>query len=89
MARGKLKKQDQDDLIPSILEPDVTTKEHRENWVKLIQKIYEVDPLTCPKGRSKILSLAGIHLAQIYRRRPLGILAGRPMPADDLCLDEG
>jgi len=40
MARGKLKKQDQDDLIPSILEPDGTIKEHRENWVRLIQKIW-------------------------------------------------
>jgi len=29
-----------------------------KNWARLIQKIYEVDPLTCPKcqGRMKIIS---------------------------------
>jgi hypothetical protein len=33
-------------------------KEYRKNWSRLIQKIYEVDPLTCPKcqGRMKIIS---------------------------------
>jgi hypothetical protein len=24
-------------------------KKYRKNWARLIQKIYEVDPLTCPK----------------------------------------
>ena len=66
MARGKRKKSDQDELIPSIFEPvedpdfsgDGTSKEYRKNWTRLIQKIYEVDPLTCPKchGRMRIIS---------------------------------
>ncbi len=66
VSRGKRKKSDQDDLIPSILEPvedpdfsgEGSSKEHRKNWARLIQKIYEVDPLTCPKcsGTMKILS---------------------------------
>ena len=57
MARGKRKKSDQDELIPYILEPDETSKEYRKNWARLIQEIYEVDPLTCPKckGRMRIL----------------------------------
>jgi hypothetical protein len=35
-----------------------------KNWARLIQKIYEVDPLTCPKckGRSKIPPLAGMRI---------------------------
>jgi hypothetical protein len=28
-----------------------SSKEYRKNWARLIQKIYEVDPLTCPKAR--------------------------------------
>ena len=58
VARGKRKKNDHDELIPSILEPDGTSKEYRKNWARLIQKIYEVDPLTCSKchGRMRIIS---------------------------------
>jgi len=64
VSRGKRKKQDQDGLIPSILEPDGSSKEYRRNWARLIQKIYQVNPLICPKckGRSKITSLAGMHI---------------------------
>jgi len=59
VSRGKRKNQDQDDLIPSILEPDGSSSEYRKNWARLIQKIYEVDPLTCPKcsGKMKVISM--------------------------------
>ena len=59
VSRGKRKNQDQDDLIPSILEPDGFSSEYRKNWARLIQKIYEVDPLTCPKcsGKMKVISM--------------------------------
>jgi hypothetical protein len=45
-----------DDLIPSILEPE-DLKPNR-TWARLIQKIYEVDPLACPKcqGHMRILA---------------------------------
>jgi ribosomal protein S27E len=35
--------------IPCFLEPELTGKTSRRNWARLIQKIYEVDPLVCPK----------------------------------------
>jgi hypothetical protein len=59
MARGKRKKKDQDDLIDSILEPDSPSREYKRNWARLIQKICEVDPLTCPKcqGRMRVKSV--------------------------------
>jgi endonuclease III len=59
VARGKRKMQDEDGLIPSILESDDSSKERRKNWARLIQKIYEVDPLTCPKcsGTMKVISV--------------------------------
>jgi len=40
-------KEDQDDHIPFILEPGVSSKEYRKNWAKLIQKIYNINLLTC------------------------------------------
>jgi hypothetical protein len=50
-----------------ILELEGSSKEYRKNWARLIQNIYEVDPLTCPKacpepvegcqGKMKIISL--------------------------------
>ena len=59
VARGKRKKNEQDELIPSILEPDGLSGEYKRNWARLIQKIYEVDPLTCPKcsGKMKVISV--------------------------------
>jgi len=39
--------------MPSMLEPEGSSKEYRKNWTRLIQKIYEVDPLTCPKCSGK------------------------------------
>ncbi len=45
-------------MIPYIIEQEENSKEYRKNWARLIQKIYEVDPLTCPKcqGRMKVIS---------------------------------
>jgi len=39
----------EDDGIPSFPKWDKSSEEYRENWARLIQKIYEVDPPTCPK----------------------------------------
>jgi hypothetical protein len=49
VSRGKRKKEEQDDIIPCIIEDYGISPEHRKAWARLIQKIYEVDPLTCPK----------------------------------------
>jgi hypothetical protein len=59
VARGKREKNEQDELIPSIIEPDGSSGGYKRNWARLIQKIYEVDPLTCPKcsGKMKVISV--------------------------------
>jgi hypothetical protein len=51
VSRGLRQKKNLDDLIPSILQPENFSKEYRKNWPRLIQKICEVDPMTCPKRR--------------------------------------
>ena len=37
---------------------DLSNKAFRKSWARLIQKVYEVDPLLCPKcqGQMKIIS---------------------------------
>ena len=59
VSRGNRIRKDQDERIPCILESDKSSKECRKNWARLIQKIYEVDPLTCPKcsGKMKVISV--------------------------------
>ena len=39
VSRGKRKKQDQDGVIPSILDPGWSSSEYRKNRARLIQKI--------------------------------------------------
>ena len=68
VARGKRKKTDQDELIPSILQPDGTSKQYRKNWARLIQKIYEVDPLTCPKCKGRMRILAFIEDEEVIKK---------------------
>jgi hypothetical protein len=67
VSRGKRKEKGTDDVIPCLLEPKVNSKAFRKNWARLIQKIYEVDPLICPKckGAMRIISL--IEDAQVIR----------------------
>ena len=59
LCRGKRGKQNKDDAIPCIMEAHGSSKECKKNWARLIQKIYEIDPLTCPKcsGEMKVISV--------------------------------
>jgi len=50
ISRGK-RKENKEDGVPCILEADKSPKEYRKNWARLIQKIYEADPVICPKCR--------------------------------------
>jgi hypothetical protein len=56
--RALLAVTDLDEVIPCILESEEGTKKFSKNWARLIQKIYEMDALTCPKcqGRMKIIA---------------------------------
>lgn len=37
-----------DELVPSLIEAEISTEEFRRNWARLIQKVYHADPLLCP-----------------------------------------
>ncbi len=57
-SRGLRKKAGTDDAVPALIESEASSKEFRKNWARLIQKIYNVNPLLCPKcsGSMKIIS---------------------------------
>lgn len=56
--RGLRRKAGSDDAVPALIEPILTSHAFRKNWARLIQKIYHVGPLLCPKcqGTMKIIS---------------------------------
>ena len=84
VSRGKRHKENQDGLIPYILESEGSLNEHRKNWARLIQKIYEVDPLTRPKchGRMRIISFIEDEevIKKILKHLGLWELKARPPP---------
>ena len=57
-SRGMGKKAGTDDQVPDLVESAVSPTAFRWNWARLIQKIYQVDPLLCPKcqGAMKVIS---------------------------------
>ncbi len=59
-TRGKMKKK-ADKATPEIREvheEEHSSKESRKAWARLIQKVYEVDPLICPECESKMRIVA-------------------------------
>ena len=84
VARGKRKAKGADDAIPCILEPAENNKAFRKNWARLIQKIYEVDPLICPhcKGTMRIISFIEdpLVIRDILRHLGLWLVRSRPPP---------
>ena len=84
VARGKRKKEESDDLVPCIIEPQGNEKAFRKNWARLIQKIYEVDPLVCPhcKGPMRIISFIEDPsvIRDILNHLGLWLVRSRPPP---------
>jgi len=85
VSRGKRKKIDQDGLTPSIMEPDGSSREHKRNWARLIQKIYEVDPLTCPKCASRMRVISVIEQPEIIKKilKHLGLWEVKARPLSE------
>jgi hypothetical protein len=58
-SRGLRKKAGTDGEVPALIDSDISRKAFLKNWARLIQKIYNVNPLLCPKclGSMRIISL--------------------------------
>jgi len=62
-CREDRKKKGKDDTIPAVVDSGLPSKVFQQNWARLIKKIYEIDPLLCPKcqGQMKIISFIDQH----------------------------
>ncbi len=82
VCRGQRKKANEDGLVPSILQPEESSKEYRKNWARLIQKIYEIDPLTCPKCHGPMAVIAFIEAEDVLEKilKHLGLWELTPRP---------
>ncbi len=57
-----------DDAVPALIESEVSSKEFRKNWARLIQKIYKVNPLLCPKCSGSMRIIAFIEDEQLVKK---------------------
>ena len=54
--------------IPTVLEPVLSSEAFRRNWARLIQRVYEVSPLVCPRCKQEMRVVAVIDNAEVIRR---------------------
>ncbi len=67
VTRGKRQKRAEEDAIPCIIESDRSPAAYRKSWARLIQKIYEVDPLICPKCRGTMRIISFIEDQEVLK----------------------
>jgi len=67
-SRGLRKKAQADDEIATMMPNELSSKQFRQNWARLIKKIYEVDPLICPKCQGAMRIIAFIEDDQIIQK---------------------
>jgi len=82
VCRGQRKKADTDGLVPCILQIEESSKGYLKNWARLIQKIYEVDPLTCPKCHGPMRIISFIEDPQVVKKilKHMGLWEVEPRP---------
>src|ERR1035437_8096104 len=84
VSRGKSQKEGSDEAVPCILEPQGDVKALRKSWARLIQKIYEVDPLICPKCQGTMRIISSIEdpsvIRDILNHLGLWLVRSRPAP---------
>ena len=87
-AWGLRQKENEDAFIPCVLEPDENKKPNR-NWARLIQKIYEVDPLSCPQcqGIMRIIRIIEDQIVINKILRHLGLWQINQRPSLELQID--
>ena len=84
VSRGKRQKAGNDETVPSIIESQEDEKSFRRNWTRLIQKIYEVDPLVCPKCQGAMRIISSIEdpsvIRDILKHLGIWLVRSRPPP---------
>ena len=68
VCRGQRKKANEEGLVPCILQPEESSKGYRKNWARLIQRIYEVDPLACPRCKGEMRIIAFLEKQEVIKK---------------------
>lgn len=70
-----------DDAVPALIDAEMAPNEFRKNWARLIQKIYQVDPLLCLKCQGPMKIIGFIEDDEIIEKilRHLGLWETRPV----------
>jgi Putative transposase. len=80
---GKMRKRGVDPSHPPIIEDETSFKPSR-GWSEMIKKVFEVDPLLCPKcgGQMSIIAFIEDHkvIDKIINHLKLSFMAERPPP---------
>ncbi len=82
-TRGKRRRMGADAPGVAVEEADVPTASRaRSTWARLIHKVYEVDPLECPKCKGPMRAISLIEDSDVIRRilRHLGLWAPQQFP---------
>ena len=81
--RGKVRKS-QPDKHPFIIVEEERARVPRRGWAEMIRKVYEVNPLTCPKCQAEMRIIAFITdyavVDRIIHHLKLTFVAERPPP---------
>ena len=83
-SRGLRIKAGKDDEVSALFDSDISRQAFRKNWARLIQKIYNVDPLLCPKCQGKMRIISWMEDEVVIKKilKHLGLwLPKRPPPA--------
>lgn len=67
-SRGLRTKAGKDTEVAALIDMDVSRKAFRKNWARLIQKIYHVDPLICPKCQGKMRVIGAIEDEDVIKK---------------------
>jgi len=80
---------DKEDDVPALIDSDLSAKEFRRSWARLIQRIYEIDPLICPKCQGNMQVISVIEDADVIRKilkhLDLWEVKARPPPKTNIC----
>jgi hypothetical protein len=76
-SRGMRKKAGMDDKVPALVESAVCSAAFRRNRARLIQKIYQIDPLLCPKCQKLMKVIAFIADDALIKKIPFSGVSAR------------
>jgi hypothetical protein len=74
-TRGREQKREAADGVPTVLEPALCSRQVKRNRSRLIRKVYEADPLVCPRCEYPMRVIASIENPTVIRPHHMGPLS--------------